>query len=780
MELNVGLAIYHRIREIGRQARSSGLIVYLAIALTMMAALALYYVLKHKAFAFVDVGSDPFVQFYPMQLAEARQLNALHQLTWSFNIGLGAYLGLDANPIQLLTGLFPEPWQLGLRLPAFFLKLLLGGVFFLAFLRKLGFAPGLAIIGALGYTFSSYALINNQWDPNAVLWIQVAAYLFFIETYLREGSRAHAIAAGLTVGLGASFDLYTFSLLTALYVLSRRVTIGEFPRWRRLGAYGAYATLGFLLTGPIQFPNLHYLFDSPRVTGNRSALSALLGHAFQLNDSATIGSEIAGLFGKDLLGTADAYQGWANYFEGPGFYVGMLLLLCIPQLLGPAATPRERRVCVAGIALLAVYLLLPALRYAVYGFGHIAFRLSTLWISILLILLGLTGLRRALRSGPWRTGLLIGVFGVAAALSTLALRLPQAINVAHVVLVGGFVLAYAAIVWMMDGRLRVWAASILLPIFACELLLFAIPPMLERTAVNRDGSSKIGSYNDGTMAALQAIRQSDRGSEFYRIEKTYQSVFLCDALAQDYAGIKSYFFHGASLTRFVDHAGIDRPVAGNVSYIGSALNQPAILDLVGVKYILSGDRNLDGASDYEHLFDVGGISVYHNLGNLGFAHLHTGLISEADANQLPVDQLDERMRSDVVVADLASVRRDLDTLDARIPPNTVTASYSVVRHVSDIDLSGDISTPRSAVLLVSMPFDRGWVARLDDAVVPTFEADYGLTGLLVPPGLHELRLSYRPPGRELGNWLALASLGLLLYPSITRKLHAARASTNTA
>ena len=785
MELNVGLAIYHRIREIGRQARSSGLIVYLAIALAMMAALALYYIIRHKAFAFVDIGSDLFFQFYPLQVAEARELRQLHDLTWSFEIGLGAYIGSDFDPIQQLAVFFPESWQLAIRLPIYFLKLLIGGAFFLAYLRRIGFKPMLSVIGALGYTFSSYSMVNGQWDPNATVSVQLAAYLFFLEAYLRGATRWTAVAAGFTVGLGQAFDIYTFSLLTLLYVLARTIllaAIADRAHWQTLARYAVWAALGFLLTAPIQFPNLHYLFDSPRVSGNYSILSSLLANLLQINDRATLGAEVAGLFGKDLLGTADAYRGWANYFEGPGFYVGMLLLLCIPQLLAPASTRREKYLCATGLVLLTAYMLWPAMRFLVYGFGHVVFRVSTLWVSTALVVLGLMGLRRALKSGPWRPGLVIGACAIFAILTIIAASLPQVVNAAQILRVVGFTLTYVAMLWVFSAarHWRALAASILVPIFACELLLFSAPAMLDRMPVNSDGNSQQGSYNDGTFEALAQIRALESDQPFYRVEKTYNSVFLCDALVQKYSGIKSYFFHGSSISRFVDRVGIERIMPGSPNYIGSGVNRPAVLDLVGVKYLLTRGRSLDGAPGLEHTIDVGGISIYRNLDDLGFAHLHSALLSESDADKMPVEQRDEAMRTGVVVADPGSLRGELEELDVRAPAGNVIATYSAVRRVSDIDLSGDISTPKSAVLLISMPFDRGWVARLDDAVVPTFEADYGLTGLLVPPGLHGLRLSYRPPGRELGNWLALASLGLLLYPSITRKLRATRPSANPA
>ncbi len=762
-------------RETFWRRNKSGILLYLAIAIAMALLLSVDYIVKHHAFAFVDIGSDTFLQFLPFQIAEARQLRDLHTLTWSFDLGLGAYIGLVFYPIELLGAFFPDSWQLGLRLPIYLSQLVLGGAFFFAYLRKLDFEPRLCVFGALAYAFSSYSMINGQWDPYPIQIVQFAAYLYFIEAFLRGGNRWHAVGAGLTVGLGHVFDIYTFSLLTLIYVTARPLFANK-ERNRTYPLtflrYAGWAALGFLLTAPIQFPALHYFFDNPRVSGTRSAVPQLLGMIWQLNDRGTIGSEIAGFFGKDLLGTGNAYKGWGNYFEAPGFYVGLLLLLCIPQLLGPNTTRREKWLCAAGIVLTAAYVIWPALRFAVNGFGHTAFRVSTLWVSCGLLILGLAGLRRMLASGLWRAGLLIGAAGLLIILFAIVGLLPQIVNVMDVVRIAAFVLVYSAMLWFLDDTsLRAWAVPMLLPVFACELLLFAAPAMIDRTPVNSDDSSQAGSYLDGTQQALAFIRQREGdGAPFYRVEKTYNSVFLCDALFQNYHGIKSYFFHGSSITRFIDSMHLQRPVAGNASYIGSAVERPKILDLLGVKYLLARDRSLDGGPGYTFVGSADGVNIYRNDDARGFAQLFDSLTSESDTDHMTDAQRDTTLLDSVVLQDPAPIRGALQRSNAAtsrgassLPP------FASVKLENDTTIVGTAHASTASVLLLSMPYDPGWSATLDGVAVTTARVDYGLTGMVVPPGLHELALHYVPPGRRPGEWAALAALGLLMAISATRR-----------
>lgn len=367
--------------------RINGLLRYCSMALAMLALLALGFVVKHHAFAFDDIGGDTFVQFFPLQVATAHQLKEMHTLTWSFELGLGGYLGAGIDPFWLLGSLFPDGWQLQSRLPVYLFKLLLGGGFFYGYLRMLGFRATLGVIGGLAYAFSSVAIINGQWDPHGNELIQFAAYLFLLEKSVRDKIGWAAFLAGLVVGAGATFGIYTFALLTCVYAMVRFCFVGAGARKLYLIAlarFGVFCILGLLLTAPLQLPGLYYLFDSPRVSGG-SALSGLLQSLFAVNDRVTISSEIIGLLGKDLLGSGNAYHGWANYFEGPGFYIGLLPLLCIPQLIAPGATRNERRLFFVGIGITALYMLFPAVRHVVYGFGHVAFRFSTVWVSAALL-----------------------------------------------------------------------------------------------------------------------------------------------------------------------------------------------------------------------------------------------------------------------------------------------------------------------------------------------------------------------------------------------------------
>jgi uncharacterized membrane protein YfhO len=69
-------------------------------------------------------------------------------------------------------------------------------------------------------------------------------------------------------------------------------------------------------------------------------------------------------------------------------------------------------------------------------------------------------------------------------------------------------------------------------------------------------------------------------------------------------------------------------------------------------------------------------------------------------------------------------------------------------------------TARPALLVVSQAFYRGWRALVDGSSVPLLRVDLSLTGLLLPPGRHDVRLDYRPASFAIG--LGVSATALLI------------------
>jgi uncharacterized membrane protein YfhO len=81
---------------------------------------------------------------------------------------------------------------------------------------------------------------------------------------------------------------------------------------------------------------------------------------------------------------------------------------------------------------------------------------------------------------------------------------------------------------------------------------------------------------------------------------------------------------------------------------------------------------------------------------------------------------------------------------------------------SDTGIAGTVeATPEKSVLFTSIPWDRGWQAWVDGERAETILLMDALTGVALPPGIHQVELRYRVPGLAPGLAVSGLSLGML-------------------
>ncbi|HYN42034.1 MAG TPA: hypothetical protein VE129_09675 [Thermoanaerobaculia bacterium] len=108
----------------------------------------------------------------------------------------------------------------------------------------------------------------------------------------------------------------------------------------------------------------------------------------------------------------------------------------------------------------------------------------------------------------------------------------------------------------------------------------------------------------------------------------------------------------------------------------------------------------------------------------------------------------------------------VDPLDApwsfppRVWPGTVVVSS---RAASQLVLHVESDGPGPSFVALNQTWDPGWEARLDGAPVPLVRTDLSLSGFLVPPGEHEVILTYRSLPVVVGAGLSLAGLLVTLF-----------------
>lgn len=727
-----------------------------------------------KYFAFFDIGSDTFFQFVPATVFMASPAN--WSSAWSFNFGLGNLGQLPANPYSLLAIAGGPERVLDLRIWVYLAKILTGGLAFHAFLRASGSRAEIAAIGAIAFSFCGFVTTDGQWDPHATEFACYPVVLWAIARHVNKPTLWHiplAIAFSVYSGIFAfSLGVFVAYAFVAALLVSRQ-PLTTLSTWLR--SVFPLSLAGIVLAAPALLPNVYVLLNSPRITGAQAVFSDRLRELFTLNSPALLATELSGLFHKNLLGVGNAHHGWMNYLEGPGFFVGMLPLLLIPQLWRGSSI--DRRMLAAGLAALALFFLAPAVRYAAFGFGLDYFRVNNLWVSLLLLLLFAKALEVVAVSGLHRVTALASVLVVFVSLAFLEQAVGQSLSRDHALrIIGGLLIAIlllAALAWQwISWRRFAFLACLFV---AAEAVLVNYPAFHANREVVTD---RTPGYNDETMQALAALKSRDPG--FYRVEKTYNSVSLCDALAQGYFGVKSYWFQNSSTVGFYSDLNLIPKRSGVKNFTNWLPNfgeRFPLYSLMSVKYMLA-DRTLVWPG-FNKIGETAQLNIYENVFALPLGVVYDKQFPRERFMQLPnavrdtvllhAAVVDRPLGSSPPVFDENMLWREgIDRLAENYaqPARTLQRRGLAIERFSPGRIVGNINSDVAGLLVFSIPYSKGWSISIDGAEAEPFVANLGMLATQISAGAHRVELRYALPGLLPG--IALASIALLAMITMTR------------
>lgn len=738
-------------------------------------------------FAYIDIGSDSYRQFVPYAMHLARSIAREGFPGWSFAIGLGAPTAwLPGDAFALLNLIGGPDNVLPLRIWIYLLKIVLGGAASLLLLRCMVTRWETAVIGALAYSFCGFVVVNGQWDPEATEFVFVPLILWAIVRHLRSGDLvAFPLVLALALVCGAFFiPLGVFLLLSCVaFVVTSSEPRSMFKRW--LSGMLPLAVIGYLLAAPHLLPVILQVLDSPRMGGGHSLFQKIWQDSLVLNDWWLVLAQIGGIFHKDIFGIGNYYQGYWNYLEGPEFFIGVTLFLLIPQLWKGSAV--DRKMLLIAACGIAVYFTFPLIRYAAMGFAVPYFRVSTLWVSLVLLLLAVRALDQVLERGVDGRLLALSVAGYLLLLLLVAAGdLGTRVSEAHVVrIVDQCALAGALLLLAQRKILPArWLPLAILGAVLIETAQIAYPSYVEgRMPVPRQRDA----YNDASLDALRELRAVDSG--VFRVEKTYDSVALADAMAQDYMGIKSYSSHGSGVVAFHIGTGLIPPTAGAAinytNWLPHAGARFMLNSLLGVKYIIA-KKPLQWPG-FEAVRETRDYLIYRNVAALPLGIVQTKQVTAGALSRLKsLAQVNANIMRDIVMINAVVVEKfvpqhgdqfDLDELlsansmvlqDRYFGPAMALQETGLrIERFSSNHISGQIRPAKAGILVFSIPYSMGWSLKIDGRETPMMRANFGMLAAPVQAGAHSVELDFRLPGKWPG-WL-LGALGLALLVLRYRK-----------
>jgi uncharacterized membrane protein YfhO len=78
-------------------------------------------------------------------------------------------------------------------------------------------------------------------------------------------------------------------------------------------------------------------------------------------------------------------------------------------------------------------------------------------------------------------------------------------------------------------------------------------------------------------------------------------------------------------------------------------------------------------------------------------------------------------------------------------------------------ITGDITVSKDKFLVMSIPYSKGWSARVDDQAVELLQANTMFMAIPLTAGNHRIELVYRTPGIRLGTALSVIGFAVLIY-----------------
>jgi uncharacterized membrane protein YfhO len=759
------------------------------------------FVLLKNVYLFKDIGSDSVNSTYATLFHVVDYFRTDGIPKWTFFQGMGQNL-FGVLTFEPFLGVFylvgPErvPYAMAFVELA---KEILGGLFFFLYLREIRVTPYAAIVGGLLFSFTGYVILGGGWYIFSYDAMCIALLLFAYEK-LRSHNTWYLLPIPFAlIAAYQPFELYLYALLLIVYSLIRSLETSPW-QWRQATLSvlkaGALGFVGVLLSAPFFLSNVLQILNSPRVGGEASFFHILSSQpAFKFAPAVQYVSEVLRLFSNDLMGTGNDFRGWQNYLEAPLLYAGLITLLLVPQCIA-VVNRRRKIVYVALLVLCAVPLIFPYFRYAFWLFAGDYFRTFTFFVDLALVYLAVQGL--SVITSERRVSLLTVVFTVVGLLLVLYFPTPTydrltVIDEGLRTLVGALLVIHGALLIALRApRLVVLAKVGILAAISIEAGYFANITVNKRNLLSTAELSQRTGFNDYTREAITHLDSLD--TSFYRVAKDYASgptmhASLNDGMIQRYQGTTAYHpFNQRGYIDFLQTLGIIH--AGNEIEtrwaIGPA-NRLVLQTITSVKYYLTKrpDQNAFGET-YDHLADFRDVHVYRNryVLPLGFCY-NTYLTASAFAKLTP-GLKDQAILKAAVVDDRDAARVSAFAL---LQPSTLVESYTLdqydadtrarrqdtlsVREHSQNHIAGTITLAQKRLMFLSIPFDRGWSARVDGKDATLLRLNVGFMGLMLEPGSHTIALEFEPQYLAAGAGISLISIlafaGLLIRSRISKR-----------
>jgi len=608
-----------------------------------------------KYWIFRNVASDSYGQVYPMNLDWAARIEQGTNVGgWNFFQGLGDVY--SECSISLLTWIcyLGQDMVAFLSAYGYILNIFLAAICFYGYLRVMGRSYSASVIGAISYAFCGHMIIRGRWRVMPVEIVCAALLLLAFELfYKKKDCRWLPVAiAFLYVNIGTGYYMLLYVAVLFAYAIFRVCSEKNKVVISRINMF----LLSFAISLPIISGSLIGIvrsFGSSRLSEGVETFKEV-GTKQQsiFSDIDTIQTAFFRTIGIDIIGSASDYSGTGDILIAPTFYCGLLILFCVPFVFYKLGNTKKIWYSIGLLVSLAYVLVVP-LRMIMNGFSGDFFKLSSLWIIILLIYMGTIGFENICKAdkGIVKYIVIVTLAGVVASIRFYYFN--QNAYFERILLAVGFIVLIGILMLMLvkHKNLEPLLKSIIIFVCGAEIILSCYRYVNTEDCITAEYIDEKKGYSDYTVEALEYINEYE-DEEAFRIGKTYASYLYGDSLVQRYMGVKSYVGGGGNneyVNEFYDIMNMPKRL-GQSKYLEEVNYSNEVSGLLGVKYILTKDAMIPNYG-YSLLETVGDVKIYENQYPIPLAYIYNSYISSDEFNDMTISEKREAIFQACVLND---------------------------------------------------------------------------------------------------------------------------------
>jgi uncharacterized membrane protein YfhO len=739
-------------------------------------------------FLFKDIGSDTYNFDFPKlyQLADYWQKEGVP--AWAFEQGMGQNIHpYWFDPFTFLLILGGKNGVAQNLIFVYILQILTAGLLFYLFLKTRKMTGFVAILGGILYTFCGYIVLGSTWQITVFgTEIVYAAFLLFaLEKFITDKQWYYIPLPIAMIAIHVPFYLFLYTILIIIYFTLRfnEENKWSFGKWFiGLSTIGLVSVIGVGIGAFMFGSNLLQMLESPRGSGDFAYTNTLTSQpVLAMADSLQLQTNFLRLFSTNLLGHADAYKGWGNYMEAASLYCGLICLVATPQIFH-FANRKQRIIYGILLGLCLLVLFFPYFRYTFWAFTGDYYRTLGLFIVFILLYFTTKSIQQIIEKQQINLWILLSTIIV---LLLVLFVFFDGINVTKSLRssITIFLLTYASILFILSkSNLRNIALILLMTITIGEVIYISTTTVNRRNPATKQEMTEVGmAFNDATVDALKYIKSIDK-SPFYRIDKDYASgtaihASTNDAKVQEYYGTRSYMpFNQLNYIRFLKE--MDQIPKNDESFTRWApglINNSFLQSSNAVKYMLSKAANstfLTGKG-YDSLATFNDVKVWRNKYALPLAFCYDKYMTQAEAKKLStVFRTFATLQGGIVENEMKNLQKmQIDTTKAIDFPSYQANSDALKKNALDItkfsenEIIGKINIDTPKLLYFSIPLDGGWLATVDGKEAAIQKVNFGMMGVMLNKGQHEVKLHFTPPYSNIGGMVSMGSIliyGLLM------------------